>query len=103
MFKFDFDEAMIEQISQKIADRAYEKLVERFDRTNNLPYLLTRTEAKELLRCGETKMSELFARPDFPINTEFGKRVPTKLLFKWIEQNTRWVKQNTNYFDREVV
>jgi hypothetical protein len=103
MFKMDFDESMIDKFAEKIADRAFEKLKEKLDSTNELPHLLTRSEAMEVLRCGETKMSELFARPDFPVINEFGKKVPTHMLMKWIEQNTRWVEKNTNYFTKEAI
>lgn len=103
MFTLDFDQATLDTLAEKIADRAYEKLKERLDSKRDLPHLLTRTEAMQVLRCGETKMSELFARPDFPVINEFGKKVPTHLLFKWIDQNTRWVERNTNYFKEGVI
>jgi hypothetical protein len=103
MFTMNFDEDLIDKFAEKIADRAYQKLKERLNNTNELPHLLTRSEAKEVLRCGDTKMSELFARPDFPVINEFGKKIPTHMLMKWIEQNTRWVEQNTNYYSKEVI
>jgi hypothetical protein len=103
VFTIDFDEATIDKFAEKIADRAFEKLRERLDSTNQLPLLLTRDEVKKVLRCGDTKISELFARPDFPLNMEFGKKVPTHMLMKWIEQNTRWVEQNTHYFKKKVI
>ncbi|MCY9350694.1 hypothetical protein MOE82_07865 [Bacillus licheniformis] len=100
MFTMQCDETFIDQLAAKIADRASEILVERFSSLNELPHVLTREEAMKVLRCGQTKMSELMARPDFPVNDEFGKKIPTQLLFKWIERNTRWVEKNTSYFKK---
>jgi hypothetical protein len=88
---------------QALIQKAYEQGVEDGRTKFSVPTLLTRTEAKQFLKCGDTKMSELMARPDFPVNSEFGKRIPTHLLMKWIEQNTRWVEQNTNYFKKKVI
>lgn len=100
MFTMQYDEKFIEQIAAKIADRATDMLVERLSSLNQLPHILTRTEAMEVPRCGPTKMAELMARPDFPVNEECGKKVPTTLLFKWIESNTRWVAENTAYYQK---
>ncbi|MEX5836437.1 hypothetical protein D070_10440 [Bacillus velezensis] len=102
MFTMQYDDKFINQIAAKIADRATEMLVERLGSLNELPHILTRTEAMEVLRCGPTKMSELMARPDFPVNDECGKKIPTALLFRWIESNTRWGKENTHYFKKGV-
>jgi hypothetical protein len=105
MFKLDlaFDDEIIETLANKIAERSIEIIIDRIDSINQLPHLLTRTEAMNVLRCGETKMAELFARPDFPVNMEFGKKVPTNMLFKWIEKNTRWVEENTNYYEKKAI
>lgn len=70
---------------------------------NHLPTILTRSEAMEVLRCGATTMSELMRRPDFPVIREFGVRIPTHLLMKWIEENTQWIAQNTKYFKKEAM
>ena len=102
MFTMQYDEQFIDQIAAKIADRATEMLVERLGSLNELPHVLTREEAMKVLRCGQTKMSDLMARPDFPVNDEFGKKIPTQLLFKWIERNTRWIEENTKYFHKEA-
>lgn len=57
--------------------------------------LLTRKEFMKLVDIGETKCAELFNRRDFPVNREFGHpRVPTHLLFEWINANTDWVRAN---------
>lgn len=98
MFTMQYDDNFIDQIAAKIADRATDMLVERLGALNELPHILTREEAMKVLRCGQTKMSELMSRPDFPVNDEFGKKIPTQPLFKWIERNTRWVEENTQYF-----
>ncbi|MCY7771312.1 hypothetical protein [Bacillus haynesii] len=99
MFTIKYDDEFIDQIASKIADRAIDILMERLDSLNELPHFLTREEAMKVLRCGPTKMSELMSRPDFPVTNAFGKKIPTKLLFKWVERNTRWVEESTNYFD----
>lgn len=103
MLTLNFDDEMIERFAEKIALLAFEKLKDKLESVNELPHLLTRDEAMKVLRCGPTKMSELFARQDFPVINEFGKKVPTHMLFKWIEKNTRWVEENTNYFNKKVI
>lgn len=59
-----------------------------------LPHFLTRGEAKALLRISETKMSELMGRKDFPVCREFGTKIHTDKLFKWIEDNTPAIQKN---------
>jgi len=103
LFKFDFDDDLIDTLAKKIADRATDMLVERIGSLGNLPLVLTREEAMKILRCGPTKMAELMARSDFPVNREFGIKIPTHMLMKWIEKNTNWMEQNTSYFDKEVI
>jgi hypothetical protein len=102
MFTIQYDEQFIEKLAAKIADRASEMLLERFQSHNDLPLVLTRDEAMNVLRCGPTKMAELMARPDFPVTREFGVKIPTHLLMKWIEKNTNWVSENTNYFNKAI-
>lgn len=48
MFTMQYDEKFIEQIAAKIADRATDMLVERLSSLNQLPHILTRTEAMEV-------------------------------------------------------
>ncbi|MBW8350737.1 DNA-binding protein [Bacillus sp. IITD106] len=61
---------------------------------NELPPLLTRKQFMEVAGIGESKCAELFNRRDFPVMREFGHpRVPTELLFEWINRNTDWVKE----------
>lgn len=63
--------------------------------TLELPPILTRKQFMELLDIGEAKTAELFNRPGFPVNREFGHpRIPTGLLMKWIEEHTEWVVEN---------
>ncbi|MEC1863176.1 hypothetical protein ABE387_05335 [Bacillus licheniformis] len=102
MFTMQYDEKFVDLLASKIADRATDILVERLGSLNELPHILTRAEAMKVLRCGPTKMSELMSRPDFPVTDEFGKKIPTQLLFKWVERNTRWVEENTSYFQKGV-
>lgn len=103
MLTLNFDEEVIEKLAEKIASRAFEMFKDKTDSSKNLPHLLTRSEAMKLLRCGETKMSELMARPDFPVNRDIGVKIPTQLLFKWIEKNTCWVESNTNFYQKKVI
>ncbi|AGK52000.1 hypothetical protein [Bacillus sp. 1NLA3E] len=102
MFTLQYDDQFIEKIAAKIADRATEMLVERIGSFNDLPLVLTREEAMKVLRCGPTKMAELMARPDFPVSREFGVKIPTHMLTKWIEKNTRWMEANTGYFNKAI-
>ncbi|WP_453992171.1 hypothetical protein [Bacillus nitroreducens] len=103
MLTLNFDDEMIDILAEKIAGRAYEMFKDKIDSSSNLPHLLTRAEAMKVLRCGDTKMAELMARPDFPVNRDMGVKIPTQLLFKWIEQNTRWVENNTDYFNKKAI
>jgi hypothetical protein len=57
----------------------------------------------EVLHISQTKASELLNSPDFPVFREAGVLIPTHLLFKWIEKNTRWIAENTNYFNKEAI
>lgn len=65
--------------------------------------VMTRAEAMKYLKCRPTKMAELLARPDFPVNREFGVKIPTVMLQQWIYRNTSWVEQNTNYYSKEAI
>lgn len=98
-----FDEKLIEQLANKIADRATDILAERIGSLNNLPLVLTREEAMNVLRCGATTMAELMRRPDFPVSREFGVKIPTHMLMKWVENNTNWMEKNTKYFSKEAI
>jgi hypothetical protein len=99
LFKVDFDDDLIDALAVKIANRATEILEDRIhSMSNDLPLVLTREEAMQVLRVGATTMSELMRRPDFPVNREFGIKIPSHMLMKWIEQHTRWMEQNSNYF-----
>ncbi|MEC2212600.1 hypothetical protein P9G44_18140 [Bacillus paralicheniformis] len=102
MFTMQYDEKFVDLLASKIADRAMDIFIDRLDSLNELPHILTREEAMKVLRCGPTKMSELMSRPDFPVTDEFGKKIPTQMLFKWVERNTRWVEENTHYFKKGV-
>jgi hypothetical protein len=104
MFKLDFDDKLIDALAAKIADRATEMIAERIKTFNKeLPIVLTREEAMDVLRCGSTTMAELMRRPDFPVIREFGVKIPTHMLMNWIEKNTRWLEKNSTYFDKEAM
>ncbi|MED0665752.1 hypothetical protein P4T04_05390 [Bacillus badius] len=99
MFTMQYDEKFVEMLAAKIADRATEIMTDRINSRNaDLPHILTREETMDVLRCGKSKLAELMRRPDFPVMRDFGVKVPTHLLFKWIEKNTAWVDENTDYF-----
>lgn len=72
------------------------KAVEQVEPNNELPHFLTREETKKLLRISETKMCELVGRTDFPVCREFGVKIYTEELFKWIRANARWIDKNAN-------
>ncbi|MEK4150028.1 hypothetical protein NST02_23580 [Robertmurraya sp. FSL W8-0741] len=106
MLKLDMiiSDEFIDAVAQKIADRATEVILERSkSMKTDLPPILTRDEAMEVLKCGSTTMSELMRRPDFPVIREFGVKIPTHMLMKWIERNTNWIEKNTNYFEQEAI
>ncbi|KIL74176.1 hypothetical protein [Bacillus badius] len=99
MSTMQYDEQFVEMLAAKIADRATEIMTDRINsRNTDLPHILTREETMDVLRCGKSTLAELMRRPDFPVTKEFGTKIPTHLLFKWIEKNTRWVDENTDYF-----
>lgn len=99
MIKLDISEEFIELLANKIADRATEIIFERVNSMiTDLPPILTREEAMTVLKCGATTMSELMRRPDFPVSREFGVKIPSSMLMKWVENNTRWIEENTNLF-----
>lgn len=102
LFKLDFDDALIDALAEKIADKATVIIRDRMSTLNDFPVVLTRDEAMKILRCGPTKMAELMARQDFPVNREVGVKIPTHMLMKWIEKNTGWVEQNTQYFNEAM-
>jgi hypothetical protein len=74
---------------QELIKQAYEQGIEDARSKYSYPELLTRNEAMKLLKVGETKMSELMARQDFPVLREAGVKIPYRLLMKWIEKNTQ--------------
>lgn len=90
----NFREMLREEIKNAVADVI---------RQNQLPPMLTRKQLMQLFSIGETKASELINRSDFPVMREAGILIPTHLLFKWIDRNTRWVEGNTDYFSREAI
>ena len=69
-------------------------------RTTQLPPMLTKQEFMEVMKIKETMASQLINRADFPVFKEAGLRIPTHLLFKWIEENTDWVAENTDYYKK---
>ncbi|WP_416144943.1 helix-turn-helix domain-containing protein [Planococcus koreensis] len=80
-------------ISEEVA-----KVAERIEPKRDLPHFLTPKEARELLRISDSKMRELMGRKDFPVCREFGVKIYTDELFKWIHSNAKWMGKNTSYF-----
>ncbi|MFC4712269.1 DNA-binding protein [Planococcus dechangensis] len=81
----------VEDLRQVIRDEVRSEVhaaIKQMAPREELPRFLTREETKTLLRVSETKMSELLGRTDFPVSREFGVRINTDELFKWIEANT---------------
>lgn len=98
MFKIDLDDEVIDAVATKIADRAYEKLMERIEAHQKWPPLLSRKDLMEFLGIRANKASELLNRPDFPVIRDFGHpKVPTHLLLKWIDEHTQWIQENSEY------
>lgn len=85
----------IQALAVEIKKHLVPMILEEIKAQSDLPALLTRKQFMELADIGETKCAELFNRQDFPVNREFGHpRVPTALLFEWINRNTDWVQTN---------
>lgn len=90
------DELKAKLLEEELKDmfrQAYEQGVSDARTKYGLPQLLTRRQFMEFANISEAKCAQLFNRQDFPVNREFGHpRVPTKLLFDWIENHTEWVQ-----------
>lgn len=93
--QISFSQEEIQALAAEIKKHLIPMILEEIKAQNDLPALLTRKQFMELAEIGETKCAELFNRQDFPVNREFGHpRVPTALLFEWINRNTDWVQTN---------
>lgn len=91
-----------EQLQTLIND-SIDKAIERHGLKNSLPPMLDRKHLMEFFDVGSNKVTEMFNRQDFPVLREFGHpRVPTHLLFKWIDEHTEWVRENTKFFGRSA-
>lgn len=87
-------------IAAELTKQVVPAVIKELEKRPTLPPLLTRTEFMELVGISATKCAELFNRRDFPVNREFGHpRVPTELLFQWVEQNTDWVREHAPHLD----
>lgn len=86
-----------EELREVIREEVKAAIQESLSQVKELPPFLTRSELKQLFHIGETKVSELLSRSDFPVLREAGVLIPTHLLMKWVEANTDWVKSNTTY------
>lgn len=90
---------LLEERLKAMFKQAYDQGIADARKKYELPPLLSRTQFMELVGIGPTKCNELFNRRDFPVNRELGHpKVPTHLLFKWIDENTEWIQENTTYF-----
>lgn len=100
VLKVEIDTSHLEQV---IAE-AVEQAIKRHSMANSLPPLLNRTQLCEVLGIKETKASELLGRQDFPVIREFGyPKVPTHLLFKWIDSHTEWITKNAELSWSKVI
>lgn len=81
----------VEDLRQVIRDEVRSEVqaaIKQMAPREELPHFLTVEEAKALLRVSHSKMYELMGRSDFPVCREFGTKIYTDKLFKWIEDNT---------------
>lgn len=81
----------VEEFRQAIRDEVRSEVhaaIKELAPREELPHFLTVEEAKALLRVSHSKMYELMGRSDFPVCREFGTKIYTDKLFKWIEDNT---------------
>ncbi|OQM47550.1 hypothetical protein B6A27_00210 [Anoxybacillus sp. UARK-01] len=100
MIKFEISIDQIRQVIHEEVTKAVDEVMKY--RQSQLPPMLTRKQLMELFNISQTKCSELLNRADFPVFREAGVLIPTHLLFKWIEKNTRWVTENTD-FNKEAI
>ena len=78
----------LEQIAMITAETVAGALLDRIEKIDKLPPLLTRKQFMEVANIKDKKCNELFNRPDFPVTRELGHpRVVTSKLFEWIEQD----------------
>lgn len=94
MFNISFN---AEELRDVIREEVRAAFNESKSQIKELPPFLTRGELKQLFHIGETKVSELLSRSDFPVLREAGVLIPTHLLMKWVEANTNWIKSNTAF------
>jgi|SRR5690625_4431157 len=93
-----FSKEEISSIVTELKEQLLPDLMREIRLLSELPPLLTRKQFMELTGIGESKCAELFNREDFPVTREFGHpRVPTKLLFDWIYENTDWVQRSSDF------
>lgn len=86
-----------EELREVIREEVKAAINESRQQMKELPPFLTRSELKQLFHIGETKVSELLSRSDFPVFREAGVLIPTHLLMQWVEANMDWVRNNANY------
>lgn len=80
-----------------------EAAVQKVERKNELPPVLSRKEVMSLLQISHSKAAELFGRPDFPVCRELGGvKVRTDKLFDWMDKHTQWVESETSYFPSAI-
>ena len=94
--QISLDELKAKLLEEELKDmfkQAYEQGINDARMKYELPLLLTRRQFMEFASISEAKCAQLFNRQDFPVNREFGHpRVPTQLLFEWIEGHTEWIE-----------
>ncbi|RKD22581.1 hypothetical protein BEP19_09985 [Ammoniphilus oxalaticus] len=101
MMQVKFSNEMIESLATEIKKQLAPLILQEINVQKELPPLLTRKEFMELVGISGTKCAELFNRADFPVIRDFGHpRVPTRLLFEWIDLNAGWVNANAPNLNR---
>lgn len=94
--QISFSQEEIQAIAVEIKKQLVPIILDEIKAQQGIPPLLTRKQFMELADISGTKCAELFNRADFPVNREFGHpRVPTALLFDWINENTDWVQTHS--------
>lgn len=87
---------------QQLFKESVLNVAEELAAAKQYPEILTKKEAKELLRIkSDKKMDELLNRPDFPVfrSVENGfPYFPYADLMAWVKKNTRCSEENKNYF-----
>ncbi|WP_138756456.1 hypothetical protein [Paenibacillus sinopodophylli] len=93
VFQVNLDTSSITEVIQAAVAQEFAK--QSF--INKLPTFLRRSDLKELLGVGDTKVTEIFNRQDFPVCRELGHPfVLSELFIQWVKDHTDWVEENAS-------